>query len=151
MSLRTRRPPPTSSAPPPSANSEAALAPPVFGNSALGGGGGAGAGAAFGGGGGGGAGAGAGVGAGAGAAFGGGGGGGGGGLQGALASTPPALASMIPSLQLASAFAPEGPPAVAVFALASATTWGLLCARAGAADASAKASAAANNINFLNS
>src|SRR5437868_3965505 len=99
MILRASRPPPTSSAPAPSANSEAVLPPPVFGSI-----GGAGAGGA---------------GAGGGAAFGGAGGGGGGGLHGALASTPPALASITPSLQLASAFAA---PAVAVLALASATT-----------------------------
>jgi hypothetical protein len=72
-------------------------------------------------------------------------------LQGALASTPPALASMIPFLQLASALAPAGPPAVAVFALASAMTWGLLCARAGVAEASTIASTPTMNINFLNS
>src|SRR3954449_3064304 len=100
MILRTMRPPPTSKAPAPSANREAALPPPVFGSSALGAGAGAGAGAGGGG---------ATLGAGA-----GGGGGGGGGLQGALASTPPALESIIPSVQLASALAPAGPPAVAV-------------------------------------
>src|SRR4051794_10607581 len=135
MNLRARRPPPTSRAPAPSANSEAALLPPVFGSSALGAG-------AAGAGGGGGAGAGGG---------GGGAGGGGGGLQGALASTPPALESIIPSVQLASALAPAGPPAVAVLALASATTCGSLWARAGAANASTIASIATNNINFFNS
>ena len=114
MSLRASRPPPTSSPPAPSANRDAALAPPVFGSSALGGGGGAGAGGGGGAGAGGGGGAGAALGAGA-----GGGGGGGGGLHGAFASTPPALESIIPSSQLASAFAA---PAVAVLALASATT-----------------------------
>src|SRR3954453_12709515 len=112
MILRAKSPPPTSRAPAPSANSDAALLPPVFGSSALGGAG-AGAGAGAGGG------AGAGLGA---------GGGGGGGLHGALATTPPALDSIIPSLQSASAFAPAGPPAVAVFALASATTRGASCA-----------------------
>src|SRR3954466_1022181 len=129
MILRANRPPPTSRAPAPNANSEAALPPPVFGSSAL-----AGAGAGAGAGGGGGAGA---------------GGGGGGGLHGALATTPPALDSIIPSLQSASAFAPAGPPAMAVLALASATTCGSW-ARAGAANASAIASTAANNISFLN-
>src|SRR5215211_5808484 len=110
MNLRAKRPPPTNRAPAPSANSEAALVPPVFGSAfffsafgALAGAAfGAGAGAAF---------AGAGVGAGAGAAFGGGGGGagaalGGSGSHGALATTPPAFASITPSLHSASAFAP---------------------------------------------
>src|SRR3954452_23032435 len=128
MILRANRPLPTSRAPAPNANSEAALPPPVFGSSALGGAG---------------AGAGAGGGAGAGAAALGAGGGGGGGLHGALATTPPALDSIIPSLQSASAFAPAGPPAMAVLALASATIWGSSCARAGAANASAIASTAA--------
>src|SRR3954468_8917470 len=105
MILRASRPPPTSRAPAPKANSDAALPPPVLGNSALGG-----------------AGAGGGGGAGAAALGAGGGGGGGGGLHGALATTPPALDSITPSLQSASAFAPAGPPAVAVLALASATT-----------------------------
>src|ERR671927_1001347 len=103
MILRATRPPATSRAPAPSANSEAPPAPPVLGSSALGAG----------------AGAGAGGGGGAGVAFGAGGGGGGAGVQGALATTPPALDSIIPSLQSASALAP---PAVAVLALASATT-----------------------------
>src|SRR5918993_4324304 len=102
MILRTRRPPATKSAPPPSANSEATPLPPDFGSSffssAFGGGGGAGAGAgaALGGGGG----AGAGAGGGGGAALGGGGGGafGGSGSHGALATTPPAFASIMPSL-----------------------------------------------------
>src|SRR5215212_7485861 len=89
--LRATRPPPTSRAPAPSANSVAALVPPVFGSSAFAAGAGAGAGAAPGGGGGGGA------------AFGGG-GGGGGGAHGALATTPPAFASITPSLHSASAF-----------------------------------------------
>src|SRR5919107_2473795 len=113
MNLRARRPPPTSSAPAPSANSEAVLLPPVGGSSF---GFGAGAGAAFGGGGGaafgGGGGAGAGFGGGAGAGFG---GGGGGGLHGALATTPPAFASITSSVQSASALAP---PAVAGFGFA---------------------------------
>src|SRR3954469_20943449 len=101
MILRASRPPPTSRAPAPSAISDT---PPVAGSIGAGAGG-------------------AGAGGGAGAALGAGaGGGGGGGSQGALATTPPALDSIIPSTQLASAFAPEGPPAVAVFALASATT-----------------------------
>src|SRR5919107_1684649 len=124
MNLRARRPPPTSSAPAPSANSEAVLLPPVGGSafffSSFGAGAGGGAGAAFGGGGGaafgGGGGAGAGFGGGAGADFG---GGGGAGLHGALATTPPAFASITSSVQSASAFAP---PAVAVLAVASATT-----------------------------
>src|SRR5215212_11840489 len=105
--LRARRPPPTSSAPAPSAIRPGVLIPPD-GGSAFSAGGGAGAGAA-------GAGAGA---AGAGAAFGGGGAGaalGGSGSHGALATTPPALASIIPSLHSASAFAP---PALASLALA---------------------------------
>src|SRR3954447_15175312 len=96
MILRASRPPPTSRAPAPSAISDT---PPVAGSIGAGAGG-------------------AGAGGGAGAALGAGAGGGGGGLHGALACTPPALESMIPSLQLASAFAA---PAVAVFALASAT------------------------------
>src|SRR3954451_9897079 len=100
MILRASRPPPTSNAPPPSAISDI---PPVAGSIGAGAGAGAGAGG----------GAGAGLGA---------GGGGGGGLQEDLATTPQALDSITPSLQLASAFAPAGPPAVAVFALASATT-----------------------------
>src|ERR687889_854341 len=152
MNLRARRPPPTSRAPAPRANSEAVLLPPV-GGSCFGGGGGA----AFGGGGGaafrGGAGAGFGGGAGAGAGFGGGGGagaafggGGGAGLHGALATTPPAFASISSSVQSASAFAP---PAVAVLALASATTAGSSWARAGEAASIATASIAANIINFF--
>src|SRR5215208_3283638 len=76
INLRATRPPPTSNAPAPSANSEAVLLPPVGGSAFIFG---AGAGAAFGGGGGG-------------AAFG---GGGGAGLHGALATTPPAFASII--------------------------------------------------------
>src|SRR5829696_6008199 len=111
--LRAKSPPPTSRPPVPSANSEATLLPPVGGSAFIFG---AGAGAAFGAGAG--AGAAAGGGGGAGAAFG---GGGGAGLHGALATTPPALASIISSVQSASAFAP---PAVAVLALASATTAG---------------------------
>src|SRR5215210_8589092 len=147
MNLRARRPPPTSRAPAPSANSEAALLPPVGGSAFFSGAGagaafGAGAGAAFG------AGAGAGAaalgGGGAGAAFGG--GGGGAGLHGALATTPPAFASITSSVQSASAFAP---PAVAVLALASATTAGSSWARAGEAASIATASIAANIINFL--
>src|SRR3954463_8385322 len=128
MILRASRPPATSRAPAPSAISDT---PPLAGSI--------------------GAGAGAGAGAGGGAALGAGaGGGGGGGLQGALAFTPPALDSITPSLQLASALAPAGPPALAVLFTASATTCGLLCARAGAANASAIASIATMNINFLN-
>src|SRR5215208_6485361 len=149
MNLRAKRPPPTNRAPAPSANSEAALVPPVFGRafffSAFGAGAGAafagagvGAGAAFGGG------------AGAGAAFGGGAGAGaalgGSGSHGALATTPPALASIIPSLHSASAFAP---PALASLALASATTAGSSWARAGEAASMATASIAASIINFL--
>src|ERR671933_606011 len=132
MILRATRPPATSKAPAPKANSEVPPAPPVLGNSALGAGAGGGAGAsAFG----------AGGGGGAGVAFGAGGGGGGGGVHGALATTPPALDSIIPSLQSASAFAPAGPPAVAVLALASATTCGSSCAIAiGAAATRATAS-----------
>src|SRR5919199_6448192 len=106
MILRATRPPATNNAPAPSANKDAPPAPPVLGSSALGAGGGAGA-SAFG----------AGGGGGAGVAFGAGGGGGGGGVQGALATTPPALDSIIPSVQSASALAS---PAVAVLALASA-------------------------------
>src|SRR5215210_6230960 len=105
MNLRAKRPPPTKRAPAPNANSEATLLPPVGGSAFTF----AGAGAAFGGGG---AGAAAGGGGGAGAAFGG--GGGGAGLHGALATTPPAFASITSSVQSASAFAP---PAVAVLAL----------------------------------
>src|SRR5215210_7347701 len=142
MILRVTNPPATKSAPAPSANSDAAPLPPVFGSS-FGAGAGAGA-SAFGGGGG----AGAGGGGGAGAAFGaGGGGGGGGGSHGALATTPPAFASMTPSLHSASAFAP---PAPATLALASATTAGSSWARAGEAASMATASIAANIINFLN-
>src|SRR5215213_5145734 len=138
MNLRAKRPPPTNRAPAPSENSEAALVPPVFGRAfffsafgALAGAAfGAGAGAAF-----------AGAGAGAGAAFGGDGGAGaalgGSGSHGALATTPPALASIIPSLHSASAFAP---PALASLALASATTAGSSWARAGEAASRATAS-----------
>src|SRR5919199_3079917 len=98
------RPPATRRPPAPSASRDT---PPVAGSCAFG------------------AGAGAGGGGGAGVAFGAG-GGGGGGVHGALATTPPAFDSITPSVQSASAFAPEGPPAVAVFATASATTCGLL-------------------------
>src|SRR5215217_3182967 len=139
MNLRATRPPPTSRAPAPSANSEAALLPPDFGSAFAGAGAGAGGGggaAAAGGGGGGAAAAGGG---GAGAAFG---GGGGGALHGALATTPPAFASIISSVQSASAFAP---PALAVLALASATTAGSSWARAG----EATSRAAATIANFL--
>src|ERR687885_1173965 len=99
--LRATKPPATNRAPAPNANKEA---PPVAGSWAFG------------------AGAGGGAGDGAGVGFG---AGGGGGVQGALATTPPALDSITPSLQSASALAPAGPPAVAVLALASATTCGL--------------------------
>src|SRR5215208_3845349 len=136
--LRATRPPATNRAPAPSANSEAALVPPVFGSWATAGAGaGAGAGAAFGGGGG------------AGAAFGGGGGAalGGSGSHGALATTPPAFASITPSLHSASALAP---PAVAVLAFASATTAGSSWAKAGEAASRATASIAASIINFFN-
>src|SRR5215204_667258 len=88
-SLRATSPPATNSAPAPSANSDAAPLPPLFGSS-FGAGAGGGAGAPGGGGGG--------------AALGG--GGGGGGSHGALATTPPAFASITPSLHSASAFAP---------------------------------------------
>src|SRR5215210_6735448 len=133
MILRASRPPPTSSAPAPSAKSAGAPIPPLAGSPFAGAG--AGAGAAFGGGGGG-------------AAFGGGGGAalGGSGSHGALATTPPAFASITPSLHSASALAP---PAVAVLALASATTAGSSWARAGEAASSATASIAASIINFL--
>src|SRR5215204_6367489 len=137
MNLRAKRPPPTNRAPAPSANSEAALVPPVFGSAFFFSAFGALAGAAFG--------------AGAGAAFGGGGGAGaalgGSGSHGALATTPPALASIIPSLHSASAFAP---PALASLALASATTAGSSWARAGEAASRATASIAASIISFLN-
>src|SRR5215210_563019 len=128
MSLRATRPPVTSKAPAPSANSEAVPVPPVLGSSgafagAGGGGGGGGGGAALGG------------------------GGGGGGSHGALATTPPAFASIIPSLHSASALAP---PASATLALASATTAGSSWASAGAAAIIATASIAASIINFLN-
>src|SRR5215213_11476457 len=131
MSLRARRPPPTSNAPAPSANSEAAPLPPVAG-SCFGAGAGAGAGAP-------------GAGGGGGAAFGG--GGGGGGSHGALATTPPAFASITPSLHSASAVAP---PAFASLALASATTAGSSWARAGEAASIATVSIAASIINFFN-
>src|SRR5919107_3477951 len=131
--LRTRRPPPTSRAPAPRANRDATPLPPLAGSCF---GAGAGAGAAFGGGGGGGA------------ALGGGGGAalGGSGSHGALATTPPAFASITPSLHSASAFAP---PAPAMFALASATTAGSSWARAGEAASRGAASIAASIINFL--
>src|SRR5919202_202928 len=126
MILRATRPPATNKAPAPKANKDAPPAPPVLGSSALG----------------------ASAGGGAGVALGAGGGGGGGGVQGALATTPPALDSITPSVQSASAFAP---PAVAVLALASATTCGLSCAMAiGATATNATASIAASNINFFN-
>src|SRR5918912_1046969 len=135
MILRATRPPATSRAPAPKANKDAPPAPPVLGSSALG----AGAGASA---------LGAGGGGGAGVALGAGGGGGGGGVQGALATTPPALDSITPSVQSASAFAP---PAVAVLALASATTCESSWAMAmGAAATRATASIAASNINFFN-
>src|ERR671921_462448 len=127
MNLRARRPPPTNRAPAPSENSEAALVPPVFGSAFFFSAFGALAGAAFG--------------AGAGAAL------GGSGSHGALATTPPALASITPSLHSASAFAP---PALASLALASATTAGSSWARAGEAASRATASIAASIINFLN-
>src|SRR5215212_3295542 len=133
--LRATRPPPTSRAPAPSANSEATPLPPVAGSIF-----GAGAGAAPGGGGG----AAPGGGGGGGAAFG---GGGGGGAHGALATTPPAFASITPSLHSASALAP---PALASLALASATTAGSSWARAGEAASRATTSIAASIINFLN-
>jgi hypothetical protein len=159
--LRATRPPATNKAPAPKANHDATLAPPDLGSSALGagGGGGAGNGAGAGAEAGTGGGAGAGFGAGAGAGFGAGGGGagagfgagGGGVLQGALATTPPAFDSITPSVQSASAFAPEGPPAVAVLALASATTCELLWAIAvGVAAISTRVSIAASIINFFN-
>src|SRR5919205_504947 len=130
MILRATRPPATSRAPAPSANNDAPPAPPVLGSSALG------------------ASAGAGGGGGAGVAFGAGGGGGGGGVQGAFATTPPALDVITPSVQSDSAFAP---PAVAVLALASATTLGSSWAMAvaGARAVRATASIATNNINFF--
>src|SRR5215208_1881671 len=133
MILRASRPPTTSSAPAPSAKSAGAPIPPLAGSCF---GAGAGAGAAFGGGGGG-------------AALGGGGGAalGGSGSHGALATTPPAFASITPSLHSASAFAP---PAPATLALASATTAGSSCARAGEAASRATATIAASIINFLN-
>src|SRR3954453_7308717 len=116
MILRATRPVVTNKAPAPKEYKDAVPAPPLLGSSALGAGAGAGGGGAGAGGGG------------AGAAFGAGAGGGGGGgvSHGALATTPPAFDSIIPSLQLASALAPLGPPAVAVLALASATTCGSL-------------------------
>src|ERR687890_1632765 len=134
MILRASRPPPTSSAPAPSAKSAGAPIPPLAGSCFGAGAAGAGAGAALGGGGG--------------AAFGGGGGAalGGSGSHGALATTPPAFASITPSLHSASAFAP---PALASLALASATTAGSSWARAGEATSRATASIAASIINFL--
>src|ERR687894_504375 len=130
--LRAKRPPPTSSAPAPRANRDATPLPPL-------------AGSCFGAG----AGAGAGAGGGGGAAFGGGAGAalGGSGSHGALATTPPALETMYPSLHSASAVAP---PALASLALASATTAGSSWARAGEAASMATASIAASIINFLN-
>src|ERR687885_126393 len=82
-------------------------------------------------------------------ALGAGGGGAGGGVHGALATTPPAVDVITPSVQSASAFAP---PAVAVLALASATTLGSswAMAAAGARAARATASIATNIIIFLN-
>src|ERR687886_2973582 len=134
MTLRATRPPATSRAPAPSANKDAPPAPPVLGSSALGASAGGGAGAGGGGG--------------AGVAFGAGGGGGGGGVHGALATTPPAVDVITPSVQSASAFAP---PAVAVLALASATTCGLLWAKAAGARATrATASIVTSNIIFFN-
>src|SRR3954451_22018134 len=127
MILRAMRTQATNKIPETKANNDTMSAPPLLGSSALGAGAGEGAGA--------GAWASA-LGAGAGAGAGAGGGGGGGGVQGALATTPPALDSITPSLQLASALAPAGPPAVAVLALASATTCGLSWARAIGATAS---------------
>src|SRR5215204_3509613 len=136
MILRATRPPPTSRTPAPRANRDATPLPPLAGNcfgAGAGAGPGAGAGAAFGGGGGG-------------AALGG--GGGGGGSHGALATTPPAFASITPSLHSASAFAP---PALASLALASATTAGSSWASAGEAASRATATTiAASIINFLN-
>src|SRR5918993_107156 len=133
MILRAKRPPPTSRTPAPRANRDATPLPPLAGScfgAGAAAGAGAGAGAAFGGGGG--------------AAFGG--GGGGGGSHGALATTPPALETMYPSLHSASAVAP---PALASLALASATTAGSSWARAGEAASIATASIAASIINFL--
>src|ERR671921_465448 len=129
--LRAKRPPPTSRTPAPRANRDATPLPPL-------------AGSCFG------AGAGAGAGGGGGAAFGGGGGAGaalgGSGSHGALATTPPAFASITPSLHSASAFAP---PALASLALASATTAGSSWANAGEAASSATATIATSIINFL--
>src|ERR671914_363335 len=132
MILRASRPPATNRAPAPSVMSAGASRPPDAGSCF---GAGAGAGAALGGGGG--------------AALGGGGGAalGGSGSHGALATTPPAFASITPSLHSASAFAP---PALASLALASATTAGSSWARAGEASSRATASIAASIINFLN-
>src|ERR687884_104928 len=107
MILRATRPPATSRAPAPKANKDAPPAPPVLGSSALG----ASAGAS---------------------ALGAGGGGGGGGVQGALATPPPAVDVITPSVQSDSALAP---PAVAVLALASATTLGSSWAMAAGARA----------------
>src|SRR5829696_3762116 len=131
MNLRATRPPPTNRAPAPSANSAETLLPPDGGSAFGGGGGGAGAAPGAGGGG-------------AGAAFG---GGGGGALHGALATTPPAFASITSSVQSASAFAP---PALAVLAFASATTAGSSWARAGEAASRATPTIAASIINFFN-
>src|SRR5829696_6934594 len=135
MILRATRPPPTSRTPAPRANRDATPLPPLAGNcfgAGAGAGPGAGAGAAFGGGGGG-------------AALGG--GGGGGGSHGALATTPPALETIMPSLHSASAVAP---PALASLALASATTAGSSWARAGEAASRTTATITAISINFLN-
>src|ERR671921_353699 len=116
MNLRAKRPPPTNRTPAPRANSDATPLPPLAGSCFAGAGAGAGPGAGGGGG----------------AAFGGGAGAalGGSGSHGALATTPPALETMYPSLHSASAVAP---PALASLALASATTAGSSWARAGEA------------------
>src|ERR671921_1703613 len=133
MNLRAKRPPPTNRTPAPRANSDATPLPPLAGSCFAGAGAGAGPGAGGGGG----------------AAFGGGAGAalGGSGSHGALATTPPALETMYPSLHSASAVAP---PALASLALASATTAGSSWARAGEAASMATASIAASIINFLN-
>jgi hypothetical protein len=158
MILRAMRPPATNKTPAPKANNDTISAPPLWGSSALGAGAGGGAGAGTGAGAGGasalGAGAGAGAGGGAGAGAGastfgaGAGAGGGGGVQGALATTPPATDVIWPFAQLASAFAP---PAVAVLALASATTCGLLlwAMATGAVATNIIVSIAPSSINFF--
>src|ERR671921_715621 len=132
MNLRAKRPPPTNRTPAPRANSDATPLPPLAGSCFAGAGAGAGPGAGGGGG----------------AAFGGGAGAalGGSGSHGALATTPPALETIMPSLHSASAVAP---PALASLALASATTAGSSWARAGEAASMATASIAASIINFL--